>query len=391
MFLGLRVPIIVLLAVSVAAAAGCSSKTEGTSETRSINAGQKQPEPKRLALVIGNGRYSSSPLRNPVNDAELVYHTLRDLGFDAKLYTNRNQREMKSAIREFGEALEAAAPNAVGLFYYAGHGVQVNGRNYLIPVGATINSDADVDIEAVGADTVLEQMRESRNRLNFLILDACRNNPFVRSSRSASRGLAQMDAPAGVLIAYSTAPGEVAADGSGSNSPYSEALARAMRSSSMPAELMFKEARDEVMHVTAEKQTPWEASSLTGQNFYFSTTALETRVASAAPAATPAPPPAAAIAAEPAPQPQRAQTRARARPAQPPPPVVSVAEEPKPAENPAPASSAGRFGRRAAGLFVGFGRGVYDATREIVKPGTRTRSAGDCQNSGSGGCKDGSN
>jgi uncharacterized caspase-like protein len=108
---------------------------------------------------------------------------------------------MKNAIREFGEALEAAAPNVVGLFYYAGHGVQVNGRNYLIPVSATINSDADVDIEAVSADAVLEQMRESRNRLNFLILDACRNNPFTRSSRSASRGLAQMDAPAGVLIA----------------------------------------------------------------------------------------------------------------------------------------------------------------------------------------------
>jgi hypothetical protein len=376
MVLGLRIPMVLLLAASLAAAAGCSSKTEGASDARGISVEQQVP-PKRLALVIGNGSYSGSPLRNPVNDAELIYRTLRDLGFDAKLYTNRNQREMKNAIREFGEALEAAAPNVVGLFYYAGHGVQVNGRNYLIPVSATIDSDADVDIEAVSADAVLEQMRESRNRLNFLILDACRNNPFVRSSRSASRGLAQMDAPAGVLIAYSTAPGEVAADGSGRNSPYSEALARAMRASTMPAELMFKQARDEVMHVTGDKQTPWEASSLTGQNFYFVNAAHETRLASA----PPAPAAAVAVAPEPEPQAEHAPPRARPRPASP------VAEpEPEPTGGPASAT-ASRVGRKAAGLLVGFGKGMFDATKEIVRPDARTRSASDCQNSRSGSCE----
>jgi hypothetical protein len=112
-------------------------------------------------------------------------------------------------------------------------------------------------------------MRYARNRLNFVILDACRNNPFVRSFRGGSNGLARMDAPAGVLIAYSTAPGEVAEDGAGNNSPYSEALAHAMVESNAPAELMFKHARDDVRRVTADRQTPWESSSLTGQDFYF--------------------------------------------------------------------------------------------------------------------------
>jgi uncharacterized caspase-like protein len=255
--------------------------------------------------------------------------------------------------------------------------VQVNGRNYLIPTGATINSDADVDIEAVSADGVLEQMRESRNRLNFLILDACRNNPFTHSSRSASRGLAQMDAPAGVLIAYSTAPGDVAADGSGRNSPYSEALARAMRASTMPAELMFKEARDEVMRVTGDKQTPWEASSLTGQNFYFANATGEMRLTSA----QPAPAPAAAVAPEPELQAERAPALARPRP-------VSRVAEPELEPTSSPASpTAIRAGRTVAGVLAGFGKGVFDTTKKIVKPGARTRSAGDCQNSPSGSCE----
>ncbi|MFO1426297.1 MAG: caspase family protein [Steroidobacteraceae bacterium] len=116
---------------------------------------------------------------------------------------------------------------------------------------------------------MIEQMRFARNRLNFVILDACRNNPFARSFRSADRGLARMDAPAGVLIAYSTAPGDVAADGEGANSPYAEALAQVLREDGLPAELMFKRARDAVRRATGERQTPWESSSLTGDNFYF--------------------------------------------------------------------------------------------------------------------------
>ena len=228
-----------LLLAILLAALGCAPKQPPGAQTRAIDVSQGAPEGERIALVVGNGRYASSPLANPPNDAELISTTLRGLGFDVRLQKNADQAAMKRAIQEFGAALEKGGPDAVSLFYYAGHGVQLNGRNYLIPAGANIERDADVEIEAVSADWVLEQMRYARNRLNFVILDACRNNPFARSFRSAGSGLARMDAPAGVLIAYSTAPGDVAADGAGSNSPYSEALARAMRDSDEPAELMF--------------------------------------------------------------------------------------------------------------------------------------------------------
>lgn len=246
---------------------------------------------RRIALVVGNSRYASSPLTNPANDAELISMTLMQVGFEVRLVQDGDQRAMKRAIQEFGSTLEAAGSSAVGLFYYAGHGVQLNGRNYLIPVGAEIQRDADVEIEAVSADWVIEQMRYARNRLNFLILDACRNNPFARSFRSADRGLAKMDAPAGVLIAYSTAPGDVAADGEGRNSPYSEALAEAIHGSNEPAELMFKRVRDQVRRSTSSRQTPWESSSLTGDNFYFAQRSVgagnvETNVAVGPPATT---------------------------------------------------------------------------------------------------------
>jgi len=269
-----------------------------------ISRSAPQREGRRIALVVGNSRYESSPLPNPANDASLVAQTLTGLGFEVRLQQDGDQKAMKRAIQEFGTALEQGGVDTVGLFYFAGHGVQLGGRNYLIPVGARIERDADLEIEAVGAEWILEQMRFARNRLNFVILDACRNNPFARSFRSGSAGLAKMDAPAGVLIAYSTAPGEVAADGDGRNSPYTAALARAMRESTDPAELMFKQVRNDVRRVTAERQTPWESSSLTGQNFYFASVggaaqpdpSADAPAATAATAAMPRPrdPPAAA-------------------------------------------------------------------------------------------------
>jgi hypothetical protein len=222
----------------------------------------------RIALVIGNSEYPTGPLPNPANDAKLMSDTLHSLGFDVLLRRNADQTTMKRAIQEFGAQLEKGGPGAVGLFYYAGHGVQLNGLNYLIPTTAQIEREGDVEIEAVSADWVLEQMRYARNRLNIVILDACRNNPFVRSMRSASHGLAVMDAPAGILIAYSTAPGTVAADGSGRNSPYTEALSRAMTDLHEPVEQVFKHVRVGVLSATANKQVPWESSSLTG-DFYF--------------------------------------------------------------------------------------------------------------------------
>jgi formylglycine-generating enzyme required for sulfatase activity len=236
------------------------------------------PAETRIALVIGNSEYSSGPLPNPANDAKMIGETLSSLGFEVIARRNADQNTMKRAIQEFGSRLEKGGPSAVGLFYYAGHGVQLNGRNYLIPTTAQIEREGDVEIEAVSADWVIEQMRYARNRLNIVILDACRNNPFTRSMRSVDHGLATMDAPAGILIAYSTAPGAVAADGSGRNSPYTEALSQAMRDLHEPVEQVFKHVRVGVMGATSGRQVPWESSSLTG-DFYFA----------AAPGKTPAP------------------------------------------------------------------------------------------------------
>src|ERR1700691_920575 len=227
-----------------------------------------QAQETRIALVIGNSDYSSGPLPNPAHDAKLVGDALTALGFDVIARRNADQITMKRAIQEFGSRLEKAGPKAVGLFYYAGHGVQLSGRNFLIPTTANIEREGDVEIEAVSADWVIEQMRYVRMALNIVILVACRNNPFTRSMRSAERGLAVMDVPTGILIAYSTAPGTVAQDGNGRNSPYSVALTQAMLEQREPLAELFQDVRVAVMSATEQKQVPWEDSSLTGR-FYF--------------------------------------------------------------------------------------------------------------------------
>ena len=250
----------------------------------------------RVALVIGNGAYGEiGPLANPVNDARLMADALRELGFEVLVRTDADQTAMKRAIQEFGGRLEAAGRDAVGLFYYAGHGLQVRGDNYLVPVSARIQREADVEIEAVNAGWVLQQMDWAGNRLNFLVLDACRNNPLSRGFRSADRGLARMDAPRGTMIAYSTAPGSVAADGAGANSPYTTALAAAIREPGVVAEEVFRRVRVSVLRDTGDAQVPWESSSLTGA-FYFTEpppAAAPTAATDRPPPATPSPPPAA--------------------------------------------------------------------------------------------------
>lgn len=220
----------------------------------------------RFALVIGNSDYASSPLRNPVNDATDISGVLRELGFTVTLETNASARAMKTSIREFGQRLRKGG---VGLFYYAGHGLQVRGRNYLVPVGADIGSEADVEFEAVDAGRVLAQMEEAGNDLNIIILDACRDNPFARSFRSGSRGLAKMDAPTGSILAYSTAPGRTAADGTGRNGLYTSVLLKHIATPGLRIEDVLKEVRKDVVAASADKQVPWESSSLTG-DFYFS-------------------------------------------------------------------------------------------------------------------------
>lgn len=236
-----------------------------------LSSGQALAE-KRIALVIGIGKYitdSLPPLANPPNDAKLMAATLRDLDFEVLERLDLNQNGIRRAIRDFGSALDKAGEDAVGLFFYAGHGVQVNGSNYLLPVDANIQREGDVEIEAVNASTVLSMMEFSRARINFIIMDSCRNNPLSRSFRSATRGLARMDAPRGTLIAYATAPGDVAADGTGANSPYTLALSKAMKIPGLSVEQMFREVRNQVMASTKDFQVPWESSSLTGADFYF--------------------------------------------------------------------------------------------------------------------------
>jgi Caspase domain len=222
----------------------------------------------RLALVIGNSKYKSGRLDNPYNDARLISGTLRQVGFEVIEVLDASQREMKRAIQRFGAQLDKYGKNAVALFYYAGHGIQAGGRNYLIPVDAMIRRETDLDIEAVPADWVIQQLEFAKSALNLIVLDACRNNPFSSGFRSVQNGLARMDAPTGTLIAYSTAPGDVAADGDGKNSPYSHALARAILVPGTPVEQAFKEVRVSVRRATKGAQTPWESSSLTGDFFF---------------------------------------------------------------------------------------------------------------------------
>jgi len=220
---------------------------------------------RRTALVIGNGAYKSSPLRNPVNDATDIANALRKFGFFVILKTNANQRTMEDSIRDFGKKLRLGG---VGLFYFAGHGLQVKGRNYLIPIDTVIETESDVRYEAVDAGRVLGKMEDAGNDLNIVILDACRDNPFARSFRSSGKGLARMDAPKGSLIAYATAPGSVAADGDGRNGIYTKYLLKHISNQNLKVEEVLKQVRIGVINETDEKQIPWESSSLTG-DFYF--------------------------------------------------------------------------------------------------------------------------
>jgi uncharacterized caspase-like protein len=215
----------------------------------------------RVALVIGNGAYPTAPLRNPVNDARLMTDALRALGFNVEAYENLSQKQMNRAIKTFGARLSDRGA-VVGLFYFAGHGMQVNGRNYLIPIDAEIRHESDVDIESVDVGTLVAQMEAWKNRLNIVVLDACRDNPFAGRFRSLARGLASMDAPAGTLIAYATAPGRIALDGPGPNSPYTAALAKAIALPGLRIEDVFKRVRQAVRAETRDEQVPWESSSL---------------------------------------------------------------------------------------------------------------------------------
>lgn len=220
---------------------------------------------KRVALVIGNAAYKEAPLKNPVNDARAMAAKLRQVGFEVIQRENAGKSQIESALRAFGDALSGGA---IGLFFYAGHGLQVNGRNFLVPVDATIASEQHVRLEAIDVDLVLDQMEAAKSGVNLVILDACRNNPFERRFRSSGNGLAQINAPQGTLIAYATAPGKVASDGDGANGLYTAKLLQHLATPGLPVEEVFKRARVDVARATNNGQTPWESSSLTGSFFF---------------------------------------------------------------------------------------------------------------------------
>ena len=222
----------------------------------------------RFALVVGNAAYQNAPqLVNPANDSALMARTLEQAGFTVTLLNDVDYRSLKKALLDFGRQLRGGDIEA-GLFYYAGHGLQVKGENYLVPVTAAITSEDEVALEAININDFLQVMNSSDAKVNIVILDACRDNPFKGASRSMSRGLAPVDAPKGTYIAYATAPGDVALDGSDGNSPYTRALTQAMSEPGLPIERVFKLARVSVLAETGEKQVPWEVSSITGEFFF---------------------------------------------------------------------------------------------------------------------------
>ena len=225
-----------------------------------------QPQ-KKIALVIGNANYLTSILANPENDARAIGEVLQKLGFTVFKYENLNQSQMKKAIDDFGSELKG---NDIGLFYYAGHGIQSKGYNYLIPVDAKLITEKQVEYDCVQADRILALMEGSGSKVNILILDACRNNPFERSWTRAETGmgLAFMNAPKGTLIAYATSPGSTASDGSGEHGLYTSAILESILIPNITILQMFQNVRSIVSQKSNDKQTPWESTSLTG-DFYF--------------------------------------------------------------------------------------------------------------------------
>lgn len=236
----------------------------GAQRTLAVKSADAQLQ-KRVALVMGNASYKGAPaLRNPVNDANAISASLNNLGFEVIEVTNATQKEMNRAITVFGSKL---TPETVALFFYAGHGIQSRGKNYIIPVDAQISSETSIASEGVSIETVLEQLNNSS--VSIVILDACRNNPFERSFRKmGGGGLAQMDAPKGSFIAYATAPGKTAADGDGRNGLFTQELLKQINEPGLDIENVFKRVRANVAEKSGDAQLPWDSSSMTGE-FYF--------------------------------------------------------------------------------------------------------------------------
>ena len=241
----------------------------------------------RLALVIGQSAYRSVPaLPNPANDAKAVTQLLTDSGFEVSTASDLSQNQMREAVSEFAGKVAAKGADTVALVFYAGHGLQIDGENFLVPVDIDAKREADIPIQAVRLNDILNTLTSVPSKMRILMLDACRNNPFP-DLKTAGSGLALVDAKVGApgtFLSFSTSPGAVAEDGSGSNSPYTTALLAAGREQ-IPIEETFKRVRLAVNKVTEGRQTPWDSSSLT-EDFRFSGVAVAGPKPAAAPKKT---------------------------------------------------------------------------------------------------------
>jgi uncharacterized caspase-like protein len=273
-----------LLAASIGASAP-NAQQPGHSSDPSAAEGMRHE--RRVALVIGNAAYGAGigSLANPSKDAAAVAQALRAADFEVTLKLNVRRDEMLRAMADFGRSLR---DGGVGLFYYAGHAVQMGGSNYLIPLGANVDNEDYVPIETVDLNDVLARMGGADNRLNIVILDACRNNPFRTQFRGVTRGLAPTLAPTGTYIAYAAAPGQVAFDGTARNSPYTSALVDELAQPGLRLEDVFKRVGARVVSETKGSQTPWTSSSITG-DFYFRLPKSEERETLATPQSPAAP------------------------------------------------------------------------------------------------------
>lgn len=233
---------------------------------------EKYAGEKRYALVIGNANYPKNigALRNPINDAKDVSEELKKSGFEVDLLTDATYIQMREAMRKFhNKLINGPKDQTVGLFYFAGHGVQYEDENYLVPLDANVEFEEDIARMCFPVQKmVLASMERSNSRMNILVLDACRNNPFPAASRSVSQGLVEMKRARGSFIAYATAPGSVASDGPGRNGLYTQELLKAMRQPGLTIEQVFKEVRANVGHLSGNKQNTWDSSNIIG-DFYF--------------------------------------------------------------------------------------------------------------------------
>ena len=231
----------------------------------------------RVALVIGQSAYRAvTPLPNPANDAKAVAQLLGDAGFEVTESGDLSQNDLRRAVGDFAAKIAQKGPDTVALMFYAGHGLQVDGENFLMPVDIDPKREADIPLQAVRLNDVLNTLTSVPSKSRIILLDACRNNPFPEIGKTAGHGLALVDAKvnaAGTLLAYSTSPGAEAEDGGGANSPYTAALLKAAREPGLSIEDTFKRVRLSVNQVTSGRQTPWESSSLTsGFSFFVAAT-----------------------------------------------------------------------------------------------------------------------